>query len=622
MKKMLALMLAMVLMPWAGAMAQAGAYTGEAAGFGGPVTATVTLDASGALADIALEGAGETEGIGAAALPKLREAMLQGQTVKVDAVAGATVTSAAAIEAVTLALKQAGVDVDQMGEAAKSGVDEAVETEIAIVGGGASGMAAALQAAELGAKVVVVEQTGAIGGTALMGSEGFLAVGSAQQKEAGITTTAQEMYQWWMEYTHYNSYAPLVEAWLSQSADTVEWVAQYGNGATLMENTQLWHEESGQPMTYHKWNDKRAGFPAMEARLKEMGGQVILEAKVTELVQREDGTVTGVIGQKADGGTLTVNAQKVILATGGFGGNPEMIERYIGLKPGEYEIMTYGTTGEGVEMAIKAGAGTYGLNVAVYHGAMAPGGGSFQFAPILMTAAPIWVNGQGTRFTREDVVYDFALWGNAAFKNGKGYWAVVDSATAAQMENEGSPFTHSFMKTLMVGQGGLNTEKVPYTAEGDVSCPPVPGMVAQLDELAAGDSFVVKGDTLEELAQKTGMDPQVLAASVAGYNQAVADGVDPLGKDAKYLKHTIEQGPFYALRTYVLCEGSAGGITANERLEVCRDDMSPIPGLYATGGNVGMIFDGSYPTLEGANLSFALNSGRLAAKSAVASLSK
>lgn len=589
---------------------KAGTYEAVQQGFGGEVKVSVTVNDQGKIADLAITGAAETEEVGGAAIPKLKEAIVSGQTAKVDAVTGATVTSTAVLAAVTQALTAAGVDVSAMEEAQATGVDETMDTEVVIVGCGGSGMAAALAAAEKGAKVVVVEQTASYGGTALMGTEGLFAVASEQQKKAGYDMTADEMFEYFMNYNHYNSYGPLTRAWLDMTASTVDWIAQYGNPVTLMENTQLAHVD--QIKTYHKFDDKKAGFAAWYDNMVKMGVQVIYNTKVTELIQSNDGAITGVIGTKADGGKLTVNAKAVILSTGGFGANADMMEKYVGLKPGTYEIMTYGTTGEGVQMAMAAGADTNNLQLGVYHGAMLPTGLSFAFAPVMMTAAPMWVDNGGARFVNEEVVYDFALWGNATFAVGGSYWAVVDSASLDKFVKEGCPYVHSFMKTIMVNTS-LDKSVFPSVVNAPDTIAADPEMKNTMDAMANTVDYLVKADTIEELAQKMGVPADRLAASVAAYNEAVKSGKDSMfNKDAKYLAYSVEQGPFYALKPIVLCEGTAGGISTNEKLQVVRSDWSIINGLYATGANVGMIFDESYPTMEGVNLSFAVNSGRMA----------
>lgn len=613
MKKFLAYLLGLtLLLASAAALADvtAGKYEAVSQGFGGEVKVSVTVNDQGVIEDLEIEGATETKNIGAAAIPQLKEAILAGQTVKVDAITGATITSKAVLDAVFIALTQAGIDVSAMEAVKAAGEDETLDTEIVIVGCGGSGMTAALAAAEKGAKVVVVEQTASYGGTALMGAEGFFAVASEQQKKAGYDMSADEMFQFFMDYNHYNSYGPLTRAWLDMTASTVDWVAQYGNPATLMENTQLAHAD--QIKTYHKFDDKKAGFAAWYDNMVKMGVNVIFNTKVTELIQQEDGSIAGIVGQKADGGKLTVNAKAVILSTGGFGANAEMVEKYIGLKTGTYDIMTYGTTGEGIQMAMTAGAGTNNLELGVYHGAMLPNGLSFAFAPVMMTAAPMWVDNGGARFVNEEVVYDFALWGNATFAVGGSYWAVVDSAAMDKFATEGCPFVHSFMKTILVGSN-LDKSVFPSVVNGTDSIAADPEIKKTMDDLANTVDWLVKADTIEELAQKMGVPADRLTASVATYNEAVKTGKDNMYlKNSKYLTYSIEKGPFYALKPLVLCEGTAGGISTNEKLQVVRKDFSLIPNLYATGANVGMIFDESYPTMEGVNLSFAINSGRMA----------
>ncbi|MDR3277047.1 MAG: FAD-dependent oxidoreductase [Treponema sp.] len=481
------------------------------------------------------------------------------------------------------------------------------QADIVIVGGGASGMAAALAALEQGGgKVIVIEQQDHIGGTSLLGSEGFFAIESAQQKAAGITTTVADMMDWFTNYTHHLSNAGLTYNWLSQSAGTVDWLAQYGMPSTLMENTQYAHRN--QIATYHKYNNKQTGYTAFEENVKKMGGEIILNTKVTDLIQAADGTVTGVVATKPDGGELRVSAKAVILATGGYLANAEMFEEYTGLKPGTYISMTSGTTGEGQIMAIKAGADTYGIHGATYHGAM-----TFGAPDELMMTPMLWVDGGGDRFCNEELVYDFALWGNIAYSVGGYYWVVVDTTTLQKIVADGSPYTHSFGKTYAVGTNDLDYSVSPATANWPAGFAPNPDIIKTMDELVAANPSVLKAYSIEELAVAMGIPAANLQASIDLYNQAVAAQHDVrFGKDPAYLLYDVSTGPFYALKTMVLAEGSLGGISVNERLEVIRQDRTVISGLYATGSNVGMIYGDSYPSFEGVNMSFAFNSGRMA----------
>lgn len=588
----------------------AGSYTAQAQGFAGPVEVKATVDADGKITDLTVTGEAETPDIGGKAMDALKETVLRDQTVKVDAVTGATVTSTAVIEALTDALKQAGVDTDAMEAVVSNVPDEVLDTDIVIVGAGASGMTAALAAAEKGVKVTVVEQTASYGGTALMGAEGFFAVESEQQKRAGWNETVMDLLNWFTGYTHNVSNAALTRKYLELTADTVEWVGEYGNPATLMENTQLAHKD--QIQTYHKFDDKKVGFKNWYDNMVKNGVNVIFDTKVTELIQAEDGTVSGVIGNKTDGGKLVVNAKAVILSTGGFMANAEMVEKYIGFKPGEYDMMTYGTTGEGVTMAIDAGADTYGIGGSAYHGAMLPNGASFSFAHFMMTPT-LWVDGGGNRFTNEEVVYDFALWGNATYSAGGSYWSIVDKATLDKFASEGTPYTHSFMKTILVDQA-LDKSVFPSVVRAPEDIAADPKIIENLENAVATESWAVKGNTIEELAQQMGVPADRLTATINRYNEAVKNKQDDLfGKDAQYLKYDVSEGPFYALKPLILAEGSMGGISTDENLQVVRKNRSVIPGLYATGANVGMLYADSYPVMEGVNLSFALNSGRMAA---------
>lgn len=594
----------------------AGEYTASAKGNGGNVDVKVTFTDS-KIDSIEVVNETETEGLGDKALETVAASIIEKQNLAVDTVSGATHSSNAMLEAVADAVNQAGGDAEALKNAENAtvkGEDEEITTDIVVVGGGASGTSAALAAAEKGAKVVVLEKGDAPGGAGRNSAEGLLAIGSKQQKEAGIDYSVDDAYKEMMEYTHYLSNARLTRAILEESASTIEWLAEYGTETTLIENTQVVHSED--PWTYHKYVDKHKSFDTMYEKLTDMGGALYTNTTGKELIKDSDGNITGIVAEKKDGSKLTVNAKSVILATGGYAGNAEMLEKYLNVT--DYTTMAYPlNTGDGFKMAQSVGADEFNINAVANHAALIPSddpeiwaGGTVS---TLVQFPMLWVNREGKRFTDESVVYDFAIMANAAATQGGVFYVVLDDETLKELENQGTSMPNSFEKTFMVGAGADTTKSLN-------KIPPIQGLSTGMDKaIAAGVAF--KADTIEELAKLMDVDANNLKKSAEAYSDAVNEGKDTeFLTNKKYLNYDINKGPFYALEANVLVEDAIGGIRVNESLQVLTPELKTINNLYAVGCDAGGLYGDSYPIFEGLTLSFAYNSGRIAGYSAVESL--
>lgn len=560
----------------------------------------------------------ETEGLGKPALAKIADEIIAAQNLNVDAVSGASEASNAMIEAVALAVDKAGGNSKTLKSAKKEtakGKDEEVTTDIVVVGGGASGTSAALAASEKGAKVIVLEKSENPGGAGRYLAEGLLAFESNQQKKAGVKETVDEAFNYLMEYTHYKSNGDLTKKILEQSGSTIDWLAKYGAETKLMDNTQKLHENVA--MTYHKYVNKNQAFENMYKKFKEMGGTLYTNTPAKELIKDKDGAITGVTAQKSDGSKLTVHAKKVILATGGYAGSAEMIKKYMNVT--NYATMAYASnTGDGIKMAQAVGAGDFNINAVAVHSALIPSKDSKIWqgtAGQLLNLPLMWVNREGKRFVDEGVVYDFALWGNAAVAQGGEYFVVVDDATMKELSEKGSDLTNSFEKTYLVG-AGVDTSK----ATGKVA--PMKDLYDSMTKTIEAN-VAYKGNTIEELAKNMGVDANNLKGAAEAYTSSVKSCKDnEFLKKADYLKYGVSKGPFYAVKAAALVEDSIGGIRVNSSLQIMTPNFKPISGLYAAGCDAGGLYGDSYPTYEGLTLSFAFNSGRLAGYAAANSLSQ
>lgn len=279
--------------PAEGGQAKEGTYEAVEKGFGGDVTVKVTVDGEGNVTAVDVTADGETPDLGGKAAPKIAEEILGSQSLAVDTVSGATITSQAVLAAAEAALSEAGVDVESWKsktvEKAEGEAEEAT-VDIVVVGAGGSGTGAALAAAEAGAKVMVVEKLGAVGGNSKLAS-GFFAIDSKWQQEEGLDLDVDVAINRLLVFNNYLSNGPLTRAIVEKAADTVEWLDGMGMKFYLQqETTQFAHENDPyEYKCYHKYEDSGAGFEALYQKLDEMGAEVRLNTTFTDLIQEADG---------------------------------------------------------------------------------------------------------------------------------------------------------------------------------------------------------------------------------------------------------------------------------------------------------------------------------------------
>jgi fumarate reductase flavoprotein subunit len=583
-----------------------GKYEASSQGISSMVKVEVTVDAKGRIAEVAVDAAGETNGIGQVAAPQVAKAIVESQSLKVDAVSGATKTSSAILAAAGKALAAAGFDVGTLeGRKAAQAVDEEVTVDVGIVGAGAAGTMAAAAASETGAKVLIVERTNGIGGVSKAWAGGPFAVESSLQKKAGYDIKKEAVLQRVLDYSHYIAYAPLAKAIIYKSGSTIDWLGGYGvYFHANPESPQLAHRDDPMKWQLYCWYDQFgkdvAALDIVHAKLKERGVALRLQTTATDLIQDKDGAVTGFIASKADGGKLTVHAKSVVLATGGFANNKAMMAENFHTE----KITGFGENyGDGARMAWKAGAARWDLQSSLLHGSgivagSKPGKVALSMSPFnQITRSPLmWVDLSGNRFCNEDAVYDTAYTANVGYSVGGSYYILVDRATL-------DDYTKGSRITMDPAVGGPNMAKADFIA---------------LAEDGVEQGCIAKGASLAELARQTGMDPARLEANVKEYNEAVAAKRDPYGKQAASLIYPVVEGPFYAVKMQISTLGTLGGVRVNERLEATDASLRPIPGLYVAGGDAGGFYGNTttYPPYEGLATGFALNSGRIAGESA------
>ena len=474
-----------------------------------------------------------------------------------------------------------------------------IEADVIVVAGGASGLAATVAAAQLGAKVITFEKGATPGGAASMGMGPF-AVESRLQKERMMGITRNEAFKIFMDYTHWQVDGRLVRAFIDKSATTIEWLESLGvefaePAAYFPGGAFTWHIVKP---TAGQWGPGSAAnmTKALADKARELGAQVLLQTPVKKLIKQGD-KITGVIAQDRAGEQIQANAKAVIVCTGGFGDNPEMIKKYAGYEWGKdfWSIRIPGLMGEGIRMAWEVGAAPTPLSVEMIY--MMPGefdqrlGETFR-QPHLM------VNLLGERFYNEGTMGNTTFTGNAiSHQKNRTAFVIFDDAIKRHMET--------------VGFDDLS-RVFPFKKVDDLD-----GLIKTA--IDGGYKNIFMADTIEELAAKTGIDPGSLKATVEEYNGFCREGYDPVFNKRRELLRPIATPKFYAAQFFPSAYGSLGGIKINYKTEVLNKDWKKIPGLYAAGTDACSIFGDSYPfVLPGSTMGFAVNSGRIAGENAAA----
>ncbi|MCD8554774.1 FAD-dependent oxidoreductase [Seleniivibrio sp.] len=477
--------------------------------------------------------------------------------------------------------------------------DKVYNVDYVIVGGGATGLSSAVQAQQLGLKVVVMEKQAITGGTGNF-AEGLFAAESSLQIRQGIDVSKEFAFKTIMDYSHWRANAPLVSAFVNKSAETIEWLKQFGIqyeyiGVGGFGGPLTWHvvgdyEQDGK--TYHHG---KAVMMALTKTFVNNGGTLLLETPANDIIKK-DGKVAGVIGSTKDGEKVIVNAKAVLISSGGYANNKEMMKKY-SRYPEMIFIGQIGKMGDGIQMAWKAGAAEEGVDVMQSY---RPGLAGFHPASQLIAAAVqpyLFVDPKGHRYTDESNITEWPQSGNSLERIGGTAYSIYDDNSRQMFINQGID--------MPLG------EWVIYGTKLD-----------KLDdefnkELAKKNGNVFKCNTIEEVAKAIGADPAILKKTVADINKAADMHKDDLyHKNARYLR-SVSKAPFYVTKLHPRALGTLGGVKINEKAEVVDVDGEVISGLYAGGLDAGGMYGDSYDLkLGGGTFGFAINSGRIAAENA------
>lgn len=491
-----------------------------------------------------------------------------------------------------------------------------LETDVVVVAAGLSGLAAAISAAENGASVIALEKASNTGGAANMGM-GPCAAESPVQKASMIEVTPGELFRRHMFYTHYQVDPRLVRAYYFKSGDTIQWLMDMGvkfnsvrPAFRARERTRAYADGE---YTWHVVQPEDGSEPGpraattmtkrMTERAQALGVEFMFETPGKELITNDEGAVTGVKAVDKNGEEIDITAKAVIVATGGFGANAKMIKDYIGLDWGKnlYSFAVPGMDGDGFNMCHKVGAGHTPVTMEMMY--QLPDNMNHFYVEGGFRQPCYWCDRNGERFMPEDDIFNTTFVGNAInHLPGKVGFSIFDSKMLKHWKKDGPDIvSHVHPKDLYQGfEEQFDRDEDTYL-DGD------------------GNHVIAKADTLEELAEKIGIDPEGLVKNVEEYNAMCAEGWDSLFEKEREFMMPLENGPFYACRQYVGAYGTLGGVLINQRMEVMTDEYKTIPGLYCVGTDACTIYGDSYNySIPGNTMGFCLNSGRIAGENAAA----
>ena len=538
-----------------------GTYSAKVNGHNAPMTVTVKI-VNHKIDSIDTSKNLETIGVGKLALDKLSKRMVETQSVNVDNVTGATLSSFAIKKGVRDCLTQAGTAKNEFNKKVDTypTKNETIDTQVVVIGGGGAGLAAAVSAVQNGAKVVVLEKLGYLGGSTNVSGGAFNAVDPKRQKAMGIEDSEDKFYDQTMKGGHNVGNPELVRYLTSNAMSSIEWLESLGSPFKDKIGTAtgaLWQRSH-----YGTTPSGNHYIRTLENFLAEHkdSATIITDANVKSLIKDKDVRVIGAVAEN-HGRKITVIASKgVVITTGGFGANVELRRR---VNTGVWKEVDLGkgigastiqkaAQGDGIAMGKKVGAEVIGMSDIQLHPCGTPGTGLMEH---IRTSGRnrLFINENGDRFVNEGAARDTLC--KAIFAQPHStYWLVVNHLRYPTRD----------------------------TPDKDGST------IANMASLGA----VIEGATLDDLAKKTGMDPAKLKASVDEYNKVASGKIekDKYGFVANNKEDKpMTEGPWYAVKKVPTVHHTMGGLKINTQTQVLDIAGKPIPGLYAAGEVTGGI---------------------------------
>lgn len=608
MKRILMLVLTLLLtLCFVGAFAMTdGVYEAEGQGNNGPVKVAVTVEGD-AIKSVEIVEHAETPGVCDLAIERIPAAIVEGQTLAVDTVSGATNSSNAILTAVEAALTEAGADIEALKipvEKAENQNVEEREVEALVIGAGGSGMAAATTLLEHGVDVLLIDKMPQAGGATSL--TGALINGGCSNQQAirGATDDVETIFMDLMKYGSFLNDARLTWLFANNTGKAVDWLHDTV-GVEFEEQLNYFPEHTNDRALYPL--GKQAGYltSTMENHYKEIGGELLTETRAEHLIV-ENGRVVGASCSTPDG-TLNIRAQAVVMATGGYGASVALRD------PSLTTVLYYGSpasTGDGIYMGREIGAKTHymqylksypqGIEKPLEGGNITEDGTRYianaYISPLASQAATlndgaIYVNIQGERCMNENM--DFVSIKKATMKqDGKTIYLIMNQKAY-----------DNWMASM-----GTSTNLTAETVE------------PWLDADAESRPVFRRGATLEEAAAKAGIDGAALQATVDHFNEMVAAGEDADFGRAEMSVPLEDDGCWYIIEQRLRMATSLGGLKISTDFEVYDENEQVIPGLYACGEVVGGVHgDESMPSCM---VGWAITSGRLTGQSVADALGK
>jgi fumarate reductase flavoprotein subunit len=550
MKKLLSILLTLALLVTGFALAEGERVTARGVGQGidGDVVVQVEADAATIYAVEVLEQ-NETPGIGSVAVEKLPGAIVAANSIAVDGIAGATVTSDAIKNAIRQALADSGIDVAPFevapeAAAAAEKTAETLECDVVIVGAGGAGLTAAVRATQAGAKVLVLEKMPFVGGNSLKASGGMNCADTKFQAALDITDSGVPQFiEDTMNGGHGINDLALVATMAENSAEAVDWLESIGAPLPKVAAT------GG---TVHKYlHSPEDGSPVGEylvAKLNEEaqrnGIEVLLNTTATEILMA-DGAAVGVKANDAEH-EYTVNAKAVVLATGGFGANFELMCSFNPSLANAVTTNHPGATGDGILMAEAVGAATVDMDQIQLHPTVYQAT-SMLVSEKMRSLGAILVNQNGVRFTND--------------------LATRDAVSNAELQQPGGYAWIIFDQNLVDN----NKSAAKYIEQG----------------------MAVTGDTYEALAGAMNVDADAFVKTMETWNEAVATGEDKEFGRNNGMDADLSTAPFYAIQIAPGIHHTMGGVKIDTATRVIDTEGKPIPGLFAAGETTGGVHGGN-----------------------------
>lgn len=546
--------------------AEDGSYEGTSKGHGGDVKVTVEIK-DHVIAAVQVTDHQETQGIADKPLEAIPQRIVDEQSLAVDTISGATETSMAILGGAEEALKAAGADIALLKE--NSGAEKTAQhierdADIVIIGGGVAGLTAAVEASATGLEVVLIEKMGMLGGSTALSGGKILAAGSVFQKEQGIEDTPKEFYDFMIGMGDGLVNEDKLKMIAEGSAANIDWLMEQGVEFSGEIDTPNPAMKPNRGLTVASGSGTGFITPLEEAATKQ-GVEIMLETRGTKLLKDEKGAVCGAEALTSSGDTITFHAKAVILATGGYDRNKEVKQQYSPTYANSRTNVGAGNTGDGLIMAREIGANIIGNDSAIAQ--IMPYGAA---ARDMFTFSGLYVSMKGERFMDESCPRPVRTPIVLRETNAPEFYMIIDKKNATD---------------------GIET--------------------------AVKDKTAFKADTLEELAQAAGMEPELLVKSVERYNELKAKGTDEdFGKSIE-LMDSIEEAPFYAVHCNMNTAGTFGGPQTDLEAQVLDTEGNVIPGLYAAGEvSSGDLINKEYPG-SGMAIQTFVTMGRIAGKNSM-----